>query len=108
MKLAKGIFGILLLNAVAAVAILMGGFLLAGSTSSHEQGMIYSIFGILGAAGIGVLQALYVIPIAIHLRRKAESDMLKGVLIGVGITLLGPLIVCGGLGVFNNFFGFSM
>jgi hypothetical protein len=38
--------------------------------------------------GLGILQALYVLPLAWYLHQSRQAEMLKGVLIAAGVTLM--------------------
>ena len=40
------------------------------------------------AAGIGLVQFIYILPICLYLRRRREWDLMKGVIIGACLSLL--------------------
>lgn len=62
----------------------LAGLALALSLSFVLEGYLFIIFLI----GVGLIQIIYVLPLAWWLRRKQQPELLKGVLIGAGLTLL--------------------
>ncbi|PKL74909.1 MAG: hypothetical protein CVV27_18095 [Candidatus Melainabacteria bacterium HGW-Melainabacteria-1] len=90
----KGFGGILLLNLLVALALLVASYLLALVFHNDAVGMTVMILGILAAIGIGVVQVIYVLPLVFYLKRRQEPELLKGMLLGAGVTLLAPALMC--------------
>lgn len=74
-----------LLLGIGLVALLHGlglGFFLL--LSYWMQDYVFVIF----IAGVGLIQGVYILPLIWLLKRQNQPDLLKGVLIGTGLTLL--------------------
>lgn len=60
------------------------GFLVATRTYPSS----YFLVGVFFAAGIGLVQLIYVVPIALWLSRRRQFALMKGVIIGAVLTAL--------------------
>jgi hypothetical protein len=69
------------LNGAVIIALVLLGLL----GIQLNQGLTMLFFF---AAGIGLVQFIYILPICVYLRRRREWDLMKGVIIGACISLL--------------------
>jgi hypothetical protein len=67
-------------GAVIVLLILLG--LIGASLYEPLTGLIFV------AAGIGLVQFVYILPICVYLNRRREWDLMKGVIIGACLSLL--------------------
>jgi cellulose synthase/poly-beta-1,6-N-acetylglucosamine synthase-like glycosyltransferase len=86
----KGIVsGILLLIGLHIAALILGtialSIYLSVGVKDNSQGLL--LFAFL-AAGVGIVQLIYVIPAIFILRRRRNFTLVKGVIIGAVITAL--------------------
>jgi hypothetical protein len=100
-KALQGFFGILLINALVIGAILLYGQI---STADDHSGYEMLFFIMVGFFGIGLIQIPYVLPLCWLISRRKEKDLLKGLLLGAGFSLLMPAAICGGFFGLSNLF----
>ena len=86
-RILSGIFLLLVLHAVVILTLRILAYIILIINPTVASYLIFSLFY------IGLLQLLYVIPLAILLRRKRQPSKMKGVIIGAVITFLLNIIV---------------
>lgn len=86
-RILSGIFLLLLIHIVVILTLRILAYIILIINPTVASYLIFSLFY------IGLLQLLYVIPLAILLRRKRQPSKMKGVIIGAVITFLLNIIV---------------
>lgn len=86
-RILSGIFLLLLIHVVVILTLRILAYIILIINPTVASYLIFSLFY------IGLLQLLYVIPIAILLKRKRQPSKMKGVIIGAVITFLFNIIV---------------
>ncbi len=73
------------------------GVIIRGSYSPRPTGQYWEL-GVLVVVlmGIGIFQAVYIVPLSLYAKRKGKKLILQGILLSAALTLLGSGI-CGGM-----------
>ena len=85
--LLKGFFGIILFN---VLVVLCMNYL--GTFAGHP--LSSAVISLVGTFLIGLIQIPYVLVAVIILAIKGKRDLLRGVLLGAGLSLVLPLLLC--------------
>ncbi|HEY9839642.1 MAG: hypothetical protein ACAI44_12780 [Candidatus Sericytochromatia bacterium] len=103
-KVLQGCFGLFGLNLLlsAGAAPLMPSLIKQMSNVSIPANWLLGFA--LAFAALGLAQGVYVLPLALYLKHRQELELVKGILLGAGLTLLSPWVLCTGIVVAANTF----